>query len=187
MDTGLVSEVLADKASWRPGVHWLRAGYRGLDAALAFLIGLGTMVLLFIINLDVLARFVFNQPIRGALEVSRVVLAFVVFLSFGYALTGGTHARITLVVARLPGRLRLASEAWLYVSGILLFGVLVLPSWLFFFRSWNAAEHMPTSVPIPFWIAKFSVPAGIAAAAVVYVALLVKTLLGNGRPQAAQR
>ena len=65
-----------------------------------------SMVLLFLVMLqvsaDVIGRYFFNKPILGTLERSQVMIAAMVFLSWGYTQIAGQHIRLSLIFDRYP-------------------------------------------------------------------------------------
>jgi hypothetical protein len=67
-------------------------------------------VLLFILmvlgTIDVIGRYVFNAPIVGTMERGQVLLALMVFLSWGYTQIKKGHVRVELFIARFPPRIR---------------------------------------------------------------------------------
>jgi TRAP-type transport system small permease protein len=61
-------------------------------------------VLMFLGTADVVARYVFNSPIRGTLELSQVMMAGTVLLAWGYTQQRGDHVRADIVIRRYPAR-----------------------------------------------------------------------------------
>jgi len=67
--------------------------------------GMGSLVtLMFLGTFDVLGRYFFNRPIKGAYEVSEILLASVVFFGLAYALAVGGHVRVDTFVSLLRPR-----------------------------------------------------------------------------------
>jgi len=123
---------------------------------------------MFIIVADSGGRFLFDKPLLGAVEVSRVVLAWVLFGSIVYALVQGTHVRVTLLLARFPLRLRLVAEALIIVLSMVYFGLAVYQGWGQFRDSFIASETMAAPIWIPFWLAKLALPVGCLLIAVQF-------------------
>ena len=70
--------------------RWL--GYLGM----AFLIGLMAMVVL-----EVVSRYVFGNPIMGYIDIMRMMMAVMVFLTLAYCQREGGHIRMELFMTRV--------------------------------------------------------------------------------------
>jgi len=70
--------------------RWL--GYLGMT----FLIGLMTMVVV-----EVVARYVFGSPIMGYIDIMRMMMAVLVFLTLAYCQREGGHIRMELFMTRV--------------------------------------------------------------------------------------
>ena len=62
--------------------------------------------LMFLGAIDVIGRYVFNYPIMGALEISQILLAALVFFGLAYTQMGRKHITVGLAYAKLPPRLK---------------------------------------------------------------------------------
>ncbi len=62
----------------------------------------GVLVLLtLLVVVDVSMRYLFLKPIPGAAEMTELMLPYIAFCSFAYALVAGAHVRMTLVVNKI--------------------------------------------------------------------------------------
>ena len=78
---------------------------------------------------DVVARYGFDSPIRGAFELTEILLACLVFLSMPVATREGVHIEVELVnVARRP-MLRRVFAILSVASGLAVFGILAYQLW----------------------------------------------------------
>jgi TRAP-type C4-dicarboxylate transport system permease small subunit len=90
-------------------------------------IGMGMLVILmFLGTADVLGRYFFNRPIKGAYEVSEILLAAIVFFGLAYAFAVGGHVRVDTFVALMRPRTR--ATAGIIIS-LLSFIIFVLIGW----------------------------------------------------------
>ncbi len=126
----------------------------------ATIVGALVMVLMFIIVVERGGRFLFGKPLQGAVEISRVVLAWVLFGSLAYALVQGVHVRVTLFLTRFPQRPRLIAEAIIIALSLLFFSLAVYQGWGQFWDSFTQHETMAAPIWIPFWLAKLALPVG---------------------------
>ena len=92
----------------------------------AFLI----LLLMFLGAADVTGRYVFNNPIFGAMEVSQIMMGLVVFLGWAYTLARRQHISLDLIFYRYPPR----------VQAILGFVALLLSLGLFGLMGWHAIK-----------------------------------------------
>jgi len=130
-------------------------------------LGLGAMVLM--ISADVFLRYVFNAPLPASIEISQLIEPYVVFLPFAFALSLGSHVRVTLVTSRLSGKARLFSELITCAAGIFVFAVLTYWGWLHFLESFAVRETMLASIRLPWWLGKLAMPLGMALMTMQYV------------------
>ncbi len=85
-------------------LDWLEKGLLGLSAVLL-------AVMAVVVNLQVVFRYVVRRPLTWATEMSTLLLVLAVFSAAAVALRRGSFAAVTMVLDRLPGRLRTAVEA----------------------------------------------------------------------------
>jgi TRAP-type C4-dicarboxylate transport system permease small subunit len=88
--------------------------------------GLFVMFLALITIIDVVARYFFNNPIRGSIELSELTMATVIFLCFGYSFTERAHISLEIVTMRLSSKLQLLLER---ITRLLTVIFLVLMMW----------------------------------------------------------
>ena len=111
--------------------------------------------------IDVSLRVLFLQPIPGVTESLAIALPYVAFLSMSYALSRGTHVRVTILFDRLPRKIRLWADNFTCLVALAFLGILVSYGWLHFWESFMVNEEMMAQVFIPAWLGKFAMPLGI--------------------------
>jgi len=90
-----------------------------VNRKLCLYISSGCLIAVMVLQIvGVFMRTLFNRPIWGLLDVCQILLAWLVFAAFAYALINSYHIRATLVVSRLSPRLRSACEIFGSVIGI---------------------------------------------------------------------
>ena len=133
-------------------------------ALLAILMCLGTA--------DVFGRYFFNRPVKGAYEISEILLAGIVFFGLAYALSVGGHVRVDTFIALLRPRTRAA--VGLIVS-LLSFLIFLLIGWQgaeLAIKSWKI-HRLIDVIYIPIAPFQFLVPLGALA---VCLELLIQML-----------
>ena len=86
-------------------------GAFGLRAALAVLGGVLLMALMGMTVTDVIGRYLFNAPLRGATELTELLLAAVVFLGLPAVALADEHVTVDLVTDRMPAADRTSPRA----------------------------------------------------------------------------
>lgn len=134
------------------------------------------IVMMLLIVIDVGGRYFFNSPLLGGVEISKVVLAWIFFLSLSYGLIRGAHIRVELITSRLPPRLRFILDIIVSVMSLGFFILGIYSGWLQFKLSFDVAEAMAAPIWIPFWLAKLAVPAGCFLIALQFGIILTSQL-----------
>ncbi|MEW6668273.1 MAG: TRAP transporter small permease [Thermodesulfobacteriota bacterium] len=131
-----------------------------LQKVLANILGLLVLVLMFIIVIEVCGRYLFNSPLRGGVEISQIVITWILFLPLAYALIQGAHVRVTLITMHFPPRVMRVVDVLVAIVSLAFFGSVTYVGWLQFWGSFSAAEVMPAPIWIPLWLAKLALPIG---------------------------
>lgn len=152
--------------------------HKGLATALGLLV----IVLTLLIVVDVGGRFFFNKPLKGGVEISRTVLAWILFLSLAYGLIQGTHVRVTLITMRLKPRLHFMAEVFTALVSLLFFGFGFYSGLEQFKLSYMIGEEMAAPIWIPFWLPKLGLPIGcFLIGAHLSIDLIARLLNSGGR------
>jgi TRAP-type C4-dicarboxylate transport system permease small subunit len=123
-------------------------------AALSFCAAVGTFLLMFLISTDVCVRAVFGDHIPGSLDLSQIILVFVIFIPLAYVEKSGGHLSITLLVSRLSKR---ANSVIGNIYKVLVIGVFGLMTRMTFKAVCTSLSEHDTSwgeLAIPLWIPK---------------------------------
>lgn len=139
--------------------------------------GLFIILTMFVIVIDALGRYFFKKPLLGALEITVLLLAWILFVPLGYGLLQDTHVRVTILINRLKGRALIIVEIIITLLGLAFFAFAIYAGWTGFWVSLMAGETTPAPIWIPQWLAKFAIPLGCA---LMIVQLFVR-LISFGR------
>jgi C4-dicarboxylate transporter DctQ subunit len=129
-----------------------------------------------LVSLDVLLRAL-RVPMSGILEISRLTLGWICFSSLVYTYTRRQHVSVTVFVERMPEKWRTISEILACFLGALLMFAVFWKSVPFFLQSWSVKELFNVDVPLPYWLAKLSLPVGTFVFGMVYLADLVRAII----------
>lgn len=137
--------------------------------------GLLSLGLVLFISLDVLLRYL-KIPMSGALEISRLVLGWICFCSIVFCYLKDSHVRVTLVIDKLsPRRRAIAEGIACLLGGILMFSAF-FTSVRFFWESVKVLEIFSLDIPLPYWLAKLSVPVGTLIFALLFLYNLIRQI-----------
>jgi TRAP-type C4-dicarboxylate transport system permease small subunit len=134
------------------------------------------IALLFIMMLegtvDVLGRYLFNNPLYGTYEIFGVLLPSIVLLGLAYTQAARGHIRITLVLNRLPA---MAQRVLGIFTTIIMMFITFLMGWhglLLAIRFFEMGKEIDT-IRVPIWIPQLVLPLG---ALVLFFVLLVQLI-----------
>ena len=147
-----------------------------LERANMVLVFIGVILLTamsFMIVVDVLLRFIFNQPLPASVEVSELVLPYAIFFPMAYTLVRGQHVRVTLFVELLPKMIQKFTDLFVYLVATLFCALVTYYSWIEFQHSFAIGEIMLAAIKLPWWSGKFAMPVGMFVITIQCLLLLV--------------
>ncbi len=123
--------------------------------------GLGTVAMTLLGVADVTGRVLFNSPLLGQVEITRILLAYVAFLGLAEAEHSGGHIRLGVLDSLLAERARQRRDVLITALAVGVTAVLTGAAAVFFWDSWSAGETMMAPIVLPFWLAKLGVVIGV--------------------------
>jgi len=156
-----------------------------LHNSLANILGLLIVLIALIIVVEVSSRFLFNKPLPGPIEGTRVILAWALFMSLAYGLVQRVHIQVQLFSNRYPRRVRFVMDNLIDVVTLCLFGILTYSAWQQFWESFTRGETMAAPIWIPFWLAKLALPIGSLIFVIQLVINLGSRLKGGPKKEEA--
>ena len=152
------------------------ANYRLNRRLCLYISGWGLMLIMALLILDAGLRTFFARPIWGMMDIIEIILVWIVFAAFAYALITGHHVRMTLVVDRLPPRVRPKFEIFGSLIGVAFFGTFTYLACIYFWESFLAKEVPMSPIPSPVWLGKASLPVGGLFILFSFVFRLIRSL-----------
>jgi TRAP-type C4-dicarboxylate transport system permease small subunit len=123
--------------------------------------GAALLVLTLMTTADTFMRYVFNAPFPASVEISQLIQPYVIFLPFAFALSSGSHVRVTLFSEKLKGRPRAIVDFIPFLMGTVFFSVMTYISWIRFYDSFRINETMLAAVRLYWWVGKLAMPVGL--------------------------
>lgn len=121
-----------------------------------------TLGLTLLIVTDIFLRYFFSRPLPATWEIGELCMPHVVFLSFAYALSKGSHVRVAMLTSRISAenqrRLQIVTNLLSAAMG----AALTLYSWRYFYFSYSIREDMLAAVELMWWWGKIAMPVGMA-------------------------
>jgi len=148
------------------------------------LVGLASIAaMMFLTSVDVALRYFFNRPMKGAFEISELLMVIVVFLGMAYTQSVKAHVSVDIFASRLPVKSQLIVDIITTALSLSFFCLVVWRSALHAVYVWQSGEYTDL-LQIPMAPFKFLVPFGIGLFCIELIADLVnsfKKLLGSKR------
>ena len=133
-------------------------------------------VLLLLAAGDVIMRYIFNNPIDAAFELTGFLLLGFIVLSFAYVQGRRGHIALTFIVDRLRPTPRLALDIFALGVGLLLFAAMTYMGWSRALESWTIREFSPGLVELPVYPARFLLAIGASLMSVRLILDIVSQL-----------
>lgn len=135
--------------------------------------GVGVLLLLFHVVADVVARFAFNKPINGTLEISQYwYMPIIVFLGLAMAERTDQHISAPIVYDRLKPRLKIELSCISMILSVLLLAGF---AWYGFEEAVVLMEQGAAGIvsQVPIWPTRFLVPFGSLLLALEIIAKFI--------------
>jgi TRAP-type C4-dicarboxylate transport system permease small subunit len=143
-------------------VSSVRQGIQIVTRVFSWISGAFILVLMLLVVLEVFLRDVFSTTIGGTIEISEVMLAFLVFLGVAYAQQSSAHVNTNLVTSRIPPRVAgVVRTVGLVIAAL----VMLWAAWASAGRGWDsfqAGEARFGLRSVPVWPARLIIPVGFA-------------------------
>ena len=146
---------------------------------LANILGLIILALMFVVVIDVFGRNFFGQPLQGGVEISKILLAWILFAPLAYALARGVHVRVDIFLMRLPRRHKRIVETAITILSLGFFGLAIYTGCNYFWESISVGETMAAPIWLPLWLAKLALPLGFL---LIFIQLCINLVINFVQP-----
>lgn len=110
---------------------------------------------------QVIGRSVFNQPVRGYVDIVEIAITVFAFLAIAYCQRLAGHVRMEIIIGRFKGRLLWVTETFGTLVAMFIVSILMFYGWDHFFRAWSFGDSS-IDVNITLWPSKLMVPFAFA-------------------------
>jgi TRAP-type mannitol/chloroaromatic compound transport system permease small subunit len=120
-------------------------------SAIMFLMFLG------VVQIVLRAKWLFNAPIFGYIDLIELVMPALAILGFAYCQREGVHIRMDILIRRFEGRLLWAVEAFTTFFSLVIVGLIVRYSWVFFYDAYSLGDSTRDAELLT-WPTKLAIP-----------------------------
>lgn len=99
----------------------LEKGIRFLETGLVLIAAVMLLLMMFLGTWDVVSRYAFNAPVKGAMEIGQLLMGGAVFLTWAYTLSKGDHVTVDIFFILYPPRLRATFSFIMMLLALILF------------------------------------------------------------------
>ncbi|KIZ46846.1 MULTISPECIES: TRAP transporter small permease [Rhodopseudomonas] len=147
---------------------------------LAWIGGIGLILMMLHIAVDVVARYIFNAPLHGTVEiVSAYYMVAVVFLPLAMIERSNGHIVVELVTQHLPRRGQDVLIGFVALASAVYFGAFAWQTWSDALKKFAVGEQALGSVAITVWPTRFYLPIGCGMIALVLVHKALRLFVGD--------
>jgi TRAP-type C4-dicarboxylate transport system permease small subunit len=155
-------------------LNFLRDGFGEISSWLV-------LVVTVFITLDVALRYFFKASIPAGMELTQVMLAVLVFFSFGKAQQGKIHVRVEFLIEKLSSKTRNYWEIVVHFLALIFFAVIFGGAIGFFIDSYEMKEYFPGVIPVPIYPARGAIVIGSGLMIIELLRDLISLLRGKGK------
>jgi TRAP-type mannitol/chloroaromatic compound transport system permease small subunit len=154
-------------------------GWRWLERIITVLGVMSTISIIALMVLttsDVVKRYIFANPIKGAYEISESLFLTAVFLGLAYTHLFREHVNTDLFIRHLSKRANLILKAIMLLLALTIY---VLFSWKGMEAFWTSlmeGEYRWGLIRIPLWPARLMIPIGVSALCLRFIGEIVINL-----------
>jgi TRAP-type C4-dicarboxylate transport system permease small subunit len=135
------------------------------------------LTILAIVVVDVVLRYVFNQPLEWSYDIiSRYLTVALFFFSLSWTLGAGEHVRVVFFRRFVPWQVRRLIDLVGAAVALLVFAVIFVLGSLRFWSEWTEGSVSVGIYLWPNWIASICVPLGLS----IMILRLIQIILANG-------
>jgi len=150
--------------------------FQGATKAIMWISYVALTFMTLMIVVDVFGRFVFNRPLPATVDMTELVMPYIIFICLAYTLATGGHVRVSLLLDRVPPRARAGFEIFVSIVGFVVFGLITTWAWFHFWHSFLIREQMLAPIYLPWFMGKLAMPIGCALFSIQFLIQLMQAL-----------
>lgn len=127
---------------------------------LSYISAVGMLLMMLPTVADVVGRLVFNAPVRGAYELTGLLMAVVIYMGIAYAQTQRTHVRVTFLMGLQSQKFQCAVDLFVYLFSVVMVGITLYATTTQAIHAVSIGEYMYGSTRFPVWPARVLVAVG---------------------------
>jgi len=129
----------------------------------------GLAFLMIMVFREVVWRYVFKNPSIFSVELSEYLLVFITFMSAAWVLSEDRHVNMTVLVDRLPKKIRLYLDIVTSILVMVFCSVLIWKGCITVIMAYVGGYHSSSLVNFPLWISYSIIPLGTLILLLQYI------------------
>lgn len=130
---------------------------------------------------QVISRYFFQYTPHWSEELSRYLIVWSIFVGVSVGVRENKHIGVDALIRFLPPRVKIASECFLNLLGIVVVGVLIWTSIQFIQRTIEF-EQLSPAMRIPMYIPYLAMPVGLGLSAIRFFQDILRLLIRHEEP-----
>jgi TRAP-type mannitol/chloroaromatic compound transport system permease small subunit len=154
-------------------------GWRWLERIITVLGVMATISIIALMVLttsDVVKRYIFADPIKGAYEISESLFLTAVFLGLAYTQLFREHVNTDLFIRHLTKRANLILQTVMLLLALTIYALFSWKGMEAFWTSLTEGEYRWGLIRIPLWPARLMIPIGVSALCLRFIGEIVINL-----------
>ena len=154
--------------------------FNRLMSFLNMLGALWVVLIMLLITVDVTGRAFFNSPLFGVPEIVKISVVGLVWCMMAHTLKIGAHLRSTILLDRMPLRVKRWIEMLACLMGVVMFALIVYSGWDHMVEAWQVGEFEGEEpVRVPTAPVRSLVLIGAALTSIQFLVMLAEQYLGR--------
>ncbi|MGE4277693.1 MAG: TRAP transporter small permease [Lawsonibacter sp.] len=140
----------------------------------AIITGVTLTLCTIIVNLNVIMRYFFNQPMFWAEEVSTGLFVWTVFVGSAYAFRKHAHLGVDILINAIPESIRKYVKVAMDIVGLLILIMLTFISIQYVINTW---DKLTNTLRVPNWYIAIAVPIGFGLSLIYSVYFMITDVI----------
>jgi TRAP-type transport system small permease protein len=109
-------------------------------------ISMGTLFLMMVlVTIGVVARYLFNSPLRGDMEIQELMMVLIVFIAFPFCQMEKGNVYVELLIDRLKGRSKAILQSCAYFAGLIIIALII---WQTGLRAFHGLANIKSDITL---------------------------------------
>lgn len=151
----------------------------------SYISAIGMLLMILPTVADVAGRLIFNAPVRGAFELTGLLMAVVIYMGVAHAQTERAHVRVSFLTGTRSLQFQRVVDLLVYLFSIGMIGIVLYATFAQALHAVRIGEYMYGSTRFPIWPARILVAIGFFFLLVQFIIDFFRAFLqlAKGKPR----